>query len=321
MAAFPPDVEPSNPRVTGRSMLRFFNPAAEVTCLDFSTPERRDTFTTAHEVAMVDARTAGLEAWSLDVNGFRYITAPDFVNFRDPKAIQAEYVPKVLEAVRQEFPTASRVLWMQHMLRTESYPARTGGLSLPYARFAHSDYGPDHAPLFKQMLKARFGVPEAEAERSHVCILNLWAPVDRPAYKDPLALLDSRTAKQEGGTVTYAYGGPDTAVTLKFVKSASKEEKMKTAESKMPKFNDVPALAPLHTPDQRWVFCSDMTPQEAVLFKQYDSRPGAAVRATYHHAFPDSFHFDWEECPSRHSIECRIIITFDHQASPSSSKL
>ena len=37
---------------------------------------------------------------------------------------------------------------------------------------------------------ARFSTAEEEAATCGLCLVNLWAPVQWPAYRDPLALLD-----------------------------------------------------------------------------------------------------------------------------------
>ncbi len=50
---------------------------------------------------------------------------------------------------------------------------------------AHSDFGPAFEPLFRNMLVARCGLPEQEAQTCGLCVVNYWAPIDRPAYKDP----------------------------------------------------------------------------------------------------------------------------------------
>ena len=81
---------------------------------------------------------------------------------------------------------------------------------------------------------------------------------------------------------------------------------------------DAPALGPKFDPSHRWVYCPDMTPSEAVIFKQYDFRPSGQTRAAYHHSMEDKFHDCWKECPGRRSIECRILLTFDDNAPPPS---
>ena len=84
---------------------------------------------------------------------------------------------------------------------------------------------------------------------------------------------------------------------------------------------DAPALFPLYSPRQRWVYLPDMLEEEAMIFKQYDYRDSATTKATFHAAFRDPFHDKWPQCPGRRSIECRVILTFDPDSEDPKAKL
>lgn len=73
---------------------------------------------------------------------------------------------------------------------------------------------------------------------------------------------------------------------------------------------DAPALAPIHRPAHRWLFVSDMRPEEALIFKQYDFRTDVTSRVCFHNSFRDRFHDDWQDCPGRRSVEARILLMF-----------
>merc|ERR1711964_198819 len=60
---------------------------------------------------------------------------------------------------------------------------------------------------------------------------------------------------------------------------------------------------PLYAPQHRWVFCSDQRPEEAWLFKQYDTRPGMPARQAFHNSFRDPFHEGDPTKPGRRSAE------------------
>lgn len=62
----------------------------------------------------------------------------------------------------------------------------------------------------------------------------------------------------------------------------------------------------VHEPRQRWYFASDMSVDEAWLFKNFDSAPGRA-RAAPHSAFTDPRYL---EVPPRESIEVRALAIF-----------
>merc|ERR550514_1088705 len=73
--------------------------------------------------------------------------------------------------------------------------------------------------------------------------------------------------------------------------------------------NGTSITAPLYSPQHRWVYISDMRPDETWLFKQWDSREGVA-KCTFHCSFHDPYHDGWTDCPGRRSVEARILLTF-----------
>lgn len=174
-----------------------------------------------------------------------------------------------------------------------------------YGRLAHTDYGPEFEPLFRKMLVERMGLPEEEARSCGLCVVNLWAPIERPAYKDPLCLLDHSSVPAEKreqmipymttGNIGYKRGAGTWSPNL--IPQASQ---------------DAPSYGPVYSPEHRWVYLPDMRPDEAVIFKQHDYRLGTGrARTGCHSAFSDHFHDADKECPGRRSIECRLLLTFD----------
>ena len=172
--------------------------------------------------------------------------------------------------------------------------------------FPHADYGPDNEAQFRQVLMGRFGVAEEEAMTCGLCLVNLWAPVNRTAFKNPLAYLDCSTVNMNTDTVRYLL---DSELDTGYYSNRPLNERVPIAAK------DCPAIGPVHRDAHRWVYCSDMTEEEAVLFKQFDFRSSSRSRATFHQAFPDPFHASWLECPPRRSIECRLLLTFDPEPS------
>ena len=265
---------------------------------------RRAKVVERHEVTIHDARDAdgGLGAWDFDRNGFCAIAAPPGVDdFTDRKLLANEYVPEVLEAVRASLG-ASRTFSVGFQIRTEATGRGTSQAS--YARFAHSDYGPEYEDQFRRVLTHRFGVPEDEVRASELCCVGYWAPIDRPAYQDPLCLLDAASTTStplEERSIRLLYSGL----------SLGKMNQDRPIEQRIPvPGGDAPTLAPLHRDDDRWIFAPDMTPEEALVFKQYDFRSDATSRVCFHNSFRDRFHDDWDACPGRRSVEVRILATF-----------
>lgn len=255
-----------------------------------------------HPVTVVDARfhNGGLHGWKLDEHGFCFIQAPDPVkDFNNKTQVLGEYVPRLIETVRSH-TKASRVFFLSHLVRTEA--TGRGVSANRYARHAHSDYGPKFEPLFRRLLVHRYKVPEEEATSCGVCVLNLWTPIDRPAYRDPLCVLDYSSLDLGRDIVEYAYNGD-----LQFSSKRPEAERIPSPGQ------DAPSVAPKYSPKHRWVFCPDMRTDEAILFKQYDMRGGGLAATSFHASFHDGYHDAWEECPGRRSIECRLILTFHEE--------
>jgi hypothetical protein len=63
----------------------------------------------------------------------------------------------------------------------------------------------------------------------------------------------------------------------------------------------------MHQPGQRWYFASNMTVDEAWLFKNFDSACPGPGGAAPHSAFMDPHHPD---APPRESIEVRALALF-----------
>lgn len=244
----------------------------------------REMVTEECEVPVVDARApehGGLDAWRLDVHGFQIVPAPPPVeDFTDQETVKKVYYPQLVETAIKA-TGASRGFVMTHGLREENDVAMT------YALFAHGDGGPDVVETWRKALVKR-GVPEEEVNTSDILGCNIWHPRDRPAFKNPLCILDASSTTQR----LNADGAP------------AESAKYRTFTP-----TGFYALGPLYEPTNRWVFCSDMRPTEAWLFKHYDTRPNVA-KCGFHNSFSDTFHEGNPEIPSRRSCEFTLVLTF-----------
>ena len=224
---------------------------------------------TMHDIDVVDARThlpGGKEAWTLHEHGFQFIDTPayDFVDHKehDRKKCDREFGPKVCEAARLT-AGAKRCFWMSHQRRAE--PDERYSADGYASGFGHSDYGPEFEAQFRTVLENRYGMDAEEAATCGLLLCNLWCPVQRPAYDHPLVLLDGSSV--DLGT-DGAYWKLDPSVDNGYAEGKQRrpmEERVPIAAK------DAPALAPLHSEGHRWVCLTDMTPQEAVIFKQCTS--------------------------------------------------
>lgn len=262
--------------------------------------KRRDGVVQQHRTTILDARShAGgdLSAWKLERHGFTFVPAPAPVDdFHDRARVRRDYAPRLFDLVK-ETTGASRVFLVGQQVRSEHTGRGTSSGS--YARFAHSDYGPEFEAPLRRLMASRDWMTEEEAMSCGICCAGFWVPIERPAYKDPLCLLDCSSVDLDRDMIRFIYQGD-----LKF------DSKRPAAQQVPAASQDAPALAPIYSPEHRWYFAPDMQPDEAVIFKQYDFRPGIAARACCHNSFRDTFHDAWEECPGRRSLECRLLLTF-----------
>ena len=270
------------------------------------------------ELAVVDARThlsGGKEAWHFEEHGFMFLPrpAPDYTFVehadQDRKDVDAKFGPAVCEAVRQA-TGATKAFWMSHQRRAEkSVRTRVEGYA---TGGTHSDYGPDFEPQFRTVLEKRYGMSHEEAQTCGLCLVNLWCPVNRPAFRNPLALLDSSTVNMDTDVIKWKLRNDfDNGYSYSNVEKSGAQKHRRPLDERVPQAaKDAPALAPVFNPNHRWVFLSDMAEDECVVFKQYDFRPSAKAKATFHCSFPDPHHREWKDCPGRRSAECRVILTF-----------
>lgn len=228
-------------------------------------------------VSIRDGRTdAG--GFNLDRSGFAFRTAATAVrDFHDPAEVEGTYYPE-LEALLKAETGASRVRIFDHTVRV------TGGgekadrpTRLPVHR-AHVDYTVRSGP---ERVRDLMG-DEAEALLSkRVAEINVWRPIVGPVIRSPLAVAE--------------------ADSLNF------EELIATDLVYEDRVGEIYEFAP--NAAHRWVYFPDMTRDEVLLLKSYDSATDGRARFTPHTAF--SHPGTPVDAPARQSIEVRAFLFFD----------
>lgn len=132
--------------------------------------KRRARIVEPHEMTIRDARghqNADLDSWDFELNGFTVARAPAPVaDFQDRDLRVRQYLPRALDLVK-ETTGARHAFLIGQQIRTEATARGTSQSS--YARFAHSDYGPEYEPQLRRVLAARYGISEAEARSCGLC--------------------------------------------------------------------------------------------------------------------------------------------------------
>jgi len=155
-----------------------------------------------------------------------------------------------------------------------------------YANAIHSDIQAVSADdLFKKNVTS---IPELkDCDKGRYVYINVWRNIsDEPIQANPLAVLDEQSAV-----------APDDYIISEFY-----SEGVKMLQTRLNAKN-----AYLH----KWYYYPNMTKNEALLFKHYDSDPTLTGRLCFHTAFSDPT--SQLDAPSRESIEVRAYIYFpDH---------
>lgn len=227
-------------------------------------------------VFIQDGRPLG-DVFSIDREGFALVPhASKVANLYDEETLRADYYPET-EALLKDATGASRVLIFDHTIRT-SHPVPRG-VRLPREAVlrVHNDYTLKSGPQRVRDLAPE----EAEARlRKRFAIVNVWRPIVGPLQQYPLALGDATSLAAEDVIATDLIY-PD-------------------------RVGEIYSIA--YNPAQRWFYFPEMSRDEAVLIKTYDS-DAAHARFSAHGAFADP------NFPNpkilRESIEIRALVFFD----------
>jgi hypothetical protein len=228
-----------------------------------------------HRVAIHDLRP-NADAVSLDREGFAVLHHRSAVrDFWDDAEVRRVYY-KESEALLKRVTGADRVVIFDHTARRHipGSEDRSAATRQP-ARRVHVDHTARSAP---QRVRHFLG-DEAEALlRGRVQIINLWRPIRGPVRDAPLAVCDAQSV------------APHELVATDLV------YRDRVGETYSVRYN----------PAHRWYYLPEMTPDEALLLKCYDSRTDGRARFAPHTAFNDPT--APRDAPPRESIELRTFV-------------
>ncbi len=233
------------------------------------------------EVDVHDGRRADLPGW--ETCGFELIRHPSAVtDWDDDDQIVSTHYQEIRH-LAQQMTGCDRALVNGHIKRNPQKAAQHHDLQ-PIT-LVHSDF----ADSYVKVLEARLGDDgDLVADASRVVILQFWRNVGPARMDMPLAFCDARGVPREQirafPVKNYAGGGID--------------------------FEALAVVAPSDPADHDWYAFLDMTPDEAVAFRTYDSDRAADGRPfwTPHSAFRDPSVPVGQ--PARSSIELRATCLF-----------
>jgi hypothetical protein len=218
-----------------------------------------------------------IDEFALERNGFRFLRQPSrVVDWFDEEELRRVYYPE-MEALVQAESGARRVVVFDHTLRTADAALREEKKIREVVRRVHNDYTEWSGPQ-----RVRDIVPdEAEALLARrFAIVQVWRPIRYPVESWPLAIADARSLSPENLVVT------------------ERRYQERTGQTYAITWN----------PAHRWYWFPHMRPEEALVFKTYESATDGRARWTAHTAFEDPT--SPPDARPRESIEIRTLAFF-----------
>lgn len=269
------------------------------------------SFTQADHIRPVHNIRGNKSSFGTDVSGFAVYNAPaQEKQFTDDATVREGYYAQVESLLRSKLPGIKKVVIFDHTIRR-----RIKGSPRQPVQQVHVDQTPGAAEA-----RVRRHLPEAEAEhliKGRYQIINVWRPIENPASDFPLAVIDWRsTSPSDFIPVDLLYPRRDS---LDADDDDRGKEKLPDPES----FTSTEGyevrgetLSVAPNEKHKFYYVKDMTPDEVMLLKCFDSRgegmengvEGLALR-TPHTAFEDPG--TPEDAPGRQSIEVRCLVFYE----------
>jgi hypothetical protein len=217
------------------------------------------------------------DRFALEQDGFRFVHHDTRVaDFYDEDEIRRVYYPEMEALVKAE-SGAKRVVVFDHTLRTPDQDLREAAKIREVVRRVHNDYTEWSAPK-----RVRDLLPDEADEllQRRFAIVQVWRPIRHPVECWPLAIADAQ--------------------------SLSPADMVVTERRYQDRIGQTSAIT--YNPAHRWYWFPQMRPDEALVFKVYDSMKDGRARFTAHTAFDDPT--TSPHARPRESIEIRTLAFF-----------
>jgi hypothetical protein len=278
--------------------------------------------------------------FSTDISGFSVYHSPaNEKAFTDEAAVRNGYYPEVEALLRKQLPGIKKVVFFDHTIRKHD----PSSARQPVQQ-VHVDQTPAAAAA-----RVRRHLPSEEAEellKGRYQIINVWRPISHPATDFPLAVIDWRTASPDDFVrvdLLYPDRAPkqkaDTESSSSNVSNASEDSDDDRGKEVLPDpsntFSTVgysvkgETFGILPSQQHKFWYMKDMTPDEAMFIKCFDSRSewmghkdwasqvgedGSNGRKGIAHGTPHTAFIDPqtpEGTKGRESIEVRALVFYE----------
>jgi len=251
----------------------------------YATDYSRDRLALEAKTVSIQDQRGSKDKISLDKEGFTLVDhRTTLQQFSDADDVSRVYLPE-MEQLLLSLTGASQVLMSPSgVLRFSEKSTDYGSqMNTRPARFVHVDYTHRAIPVLLDPLLQSMGMEQPPGRR--YAGFNLWRVLSEPPQDVPLCVCDMSSISRQDLVEADAIFDSDGEDLFKF-------------EGYLFHYN----------PEHRWSWFSDMTRDEVLVFKSYDSRPDT-LQCVPHVAFTDP------DCPAdappRASIEVRGFAFFD----------
>lgn len=233
----------------------------------------------SYDVTIQNARPI-VDELSLDREGFALVKHKiSCADVREPALMRDRYLEEMVPFIKDYFK-ASKVVPKQDgvVLRRADQGSNPANMA-PISKTAHSDYAPVAGPVLAAAENQAQGIPITAYSR--LMIIQAWRVLSPPPQDFPLTVCDASTIPERDMLVVdYGRGEPG------WHKSWSI----------------------FHDPAHRWYYFPEMTSDEFIMWKGYDSETHYNVRSA-HTAF-DARPAHPDAIP-RESVEARFFVYYD----------
>lgn len=262
-----------------------------------------------HERSVEDIRGRESE-FSTDKSGFAVYQHPaKEKSFREDQAVRDGYYAEVEEVLRQKLPGVKKVVIFDHTIRR-----REKASPRQPVQQVHVDQTPQAADI-----RVRRHLPADEAEellKGRYQIINVWRPIDNPASDFPLAVIDWRTTDPSDFiNVDLLYpkrqDSPQNNDDDRGKEAFPDPQSMSSTVGYEVK-GETFAVAPSDA--HRFYYMKDMTPEEVMFIKCFDSRSQWFGKQGIAHCTPHTAFVDPQtaaDAPGRQSIEVRCLVFYE----------
>jgi hypothetical protein len=240
----------------------------------------------AHPMTIRNARLLPND-FSLDVEGFAFAEHVTRVtDFYDDAQLTSVYAPE-LESLIARLTGATEVVVYDHTRRSSDSAHREQHNWRDPVPLPHSDYTDRSAA---QRMRDVFADDADDRLTRRFAIVNVWRSMTGPIEQWPLAVCDARSVNDD--------------LMHKIVRSAPHRTEPSFEYSRSSETRHASYDA-----NHRWFYFPQMTRNEALLFKNYDTLQDGTARYALHSAFEDPT--SPPDPAPRESIESRAFLFFD----------